>query len=218
MPRTARHPHTRLFLRFRKGDDRAARTLWDHYAPGLRAAARARLAAASLDASAADDAVQSVFLALLKLPIAKLQAIQDPAAYLARAARTAAIDLARTHARNHTRDRSAAIQSAATTVNTNQEAHPSLEAALDQLNPDDRELLALVHVVGLTFEQLASVLDIPRSTAHDRYTAARNRLRQHLQYTDQHADRDTKPADRNPKPAHIEQPHGPTHLQSAPRP
>jgi len=187
MPRTPRHPDTHLLLRFRRGDDGAARALWDRYGPSLRAVARARLRGSPLDASDADDAVQAVFLAILKQPASRLKAIEDPAAYLARAARAAAIDLLRAHSRERTRVSppvAASAPGSGAPVGPGRDRADDraddLTAALDGLEPDARELLALVHVAGLTFDQVAIVTELPRSTAHDRYTAARRRLRERL--------------------------------------
>lgn len=169
--------HARLLRRFHRGDEPAARLLWDHHAPRLRAIARARLASAPLDAhAAADDIVQRVFLALLRLPARDLRAIRDPDAYLARAARAASIDLARAEARAERRDRLHA-------PNPNhiepRDTDP-VARALSTLHPDDRELLTLRSVLRLSFDQIAAVLACPRSTAHDRHAAALERLRRAL--------------------------------------
>ena len=54
-----------------------------------------------------------------------------------------------------------------------------LRAALDRLDPADRELIVLKHLDGWTYQELAMRLDIPAGTVMSRLFDARRRL-QHL--------------------------------------
>jgi RNA polymerase sigma-70 factor (ECF subfamily) len=61
-----------------------------------------------------------------------------------------------------------------------QEDRVSLEQALLELSPSDRELLTLRHFDGLTYDELAERLEIPRGTVMSRLHHARKRLREKL--------------------------------------
>jgi RNA polymerase sigma-70 factor (ECF subfamily) len=56
-----------------------------------------------------------------------------------------------------------------------------LQAALQRLSGDHREVIVLREVEGLSYEQISEVLRIPRGTVESRLHRARAELRQHLQ-------------------------------------
>jgi RNA polymerase sigma-70 factor (ECF subfamily) len=56
-----------------------------------------------------------------------------------------------------------------------------LEMALLRLTAEDRELITLKHLDGLSYEELAERLDIPPGTVMSRLYHARKRLRQQLE-------------------------------------
>jgi RNA polymerase sigma-70 factor (ECF subfamily) len=56
----------------------------------------------------------------------------------------------------------------------------SLEMALMELEPEDRELITLKHLDGLSYEELASRLDIAEGTVMSRLYHARKRLAEKL--------------------------------------
>ena len=56
----------------------------------------------------------------------------------------------------------------------------ALEHALLELSPDERELLTLKHLDGLSYDELAERLQIPRGTVMSRLFYARKRLREKL--------------------------------------
>ena len=55
-----------------------------------------------------------------------------------------------------------------------------LEAALIELSPEDRELITLRHLDGLSYQELAERLSIPQGTVMSRLYHARRRLRDEL--------------------------------------
>ena len=55
-----------------------------------------------------------------------------------------------------------------------------LERALLDLSPEDREILMLRHLDGLTYEELAERLAVPKGTVMSRLYYARSRLREKL--------------------------------------
>jgi RNA polymerase sigma-70 factor (ECF subfamily) len=56
--------------------------------------------------------------------------------------------------------------------------------AFDQLSEEHREILALVDIEELTYEEAGAVLDIPIGTVRSRLSRARAALRQHIAYKD----------------------------------
>jgi RNA polymerase sigma-70 factor (ECF subfamily) len=56
----------------------------------------------------------------------------------------------------------------------------AVAAAVAELPPPLREVLALRHDQGMTFEAMARVLDVPASTLKSRFAAALDRLRRRL--------------------------------------
>lgn len=56
-----------------------------------------------------------------------------------------------------------------------------VEQALGRLEPDDRVVLALRHYRDLKIDDIARLLDVPRSTANSRLRTARSRLRAALE-------------------------------------
>lgn len=60
------------------------------------------------------------------------------------------------------------------------EGSAQLRAALAEISPEDREILTLRHMDGLSYDELAERLGIPRGTVMSRLFYARNRLREKL--------------------------------------
>jgi RNA polymerase sigma-70 factor, ECF subfamily len=56
----------------------------------------------------------------------------------------------------------------------------ALERALVGLSPDERELVTLKHLDGLSYDELAERLEVPRGTVMSRLFYARKRLREKL--------------------------------------
>jgi RNA polymerase sigma-70 factor (ECF subfamily) len=56
----------------------------------------------------------------------------------------------------------------------------ALDLALRQLSPEDREIVTLRHLDGLSYQELAERLDIPPGTVMSRLFYARRRLRELL--------------------------------------
>jgi RNA polymerase sigma-70 factor (ECF subfamily) len=61
------------------------------------------------------------------------------------------------------------------------EAHDLLAAAIEAMDPLDREVLALRHFDELTNDEVAQLLEIPKGTASKRYMRALGRLRSILE-------------------------------------
>lgn len=155
-----------------RGDGEAARLLWAAHAGRLTALARV------ITGSHADalDAVQEAFVAVLGLSAAEVGRVEDAGAYLAGAVRGRALNIVRASARRERHERRAEGTPALRLVARGDEDH-ALEVALGSLAMEAREVVALKHIAGLTFEQIAGVLGVPRATAASRYYGGIEQLR-----------------------------------------
>lgn len=169
-----------LLISMHAGDANAARELWSRLGPRLVAYVRAMLGrgpGGALAGADADDVVQTAFTRVLLLDAARVRAIEDAGAYLAQAARRAVMNASRETSRRRRRERQGGgVADAAASAPLTEDAGV-LMAAVDELHPDDREMLLLKHVACLTFDQMAVVLEENRSTIASRYRAAVGRLR-----------------------------------------
>lgn len=170
--------HVNLMHRLRAGDAEAARALWHALGGRLGALARALLRS-SADSAQADDLVQGAFVRLIELDEAHARAIRSPAAYLARAVHTGALNLRRSGARRAEREHAHfALRLADGGAHA---AHDdAIARAVDALDEPLREAVLLRHVAGLTFDEMAEVTGTPRATLAERHAAALARLRERL--------------------------------------
>jgi len=150
-----------------RGDHAAARELWSRLGGRLTALAASMLRN-SAGASLGPDVVQGVFLKVLRLPARDLKSIMDVAAWLTTLVRREAIDTRRRL------DRGAARAPAVQT----HVADAELLSAVDTLEEHQRELIQLKHIAGLTFDQMALVLEANRDTLASRYRVALQKLRE----------------------------------------
>ncbi len=128
--------------------------------------------------SLAEDAVHSAFVRLAELR----KAPRGPKLYAFRAVRNAAVDLSR----NRARRREEPIGVAAGTENIepvsgDDELLTSVSAALSQLDDASREIVELHLHSGLTFREIASVVEEPLPTVASRYRRALEKLRESLE-------------------------------------
>jgi len=129
------------------------------------------------------DLLQDIFIKLAREP-ALLAGVRDERAFLIRLAHNAAIDLMR---RRGTREWSKE-NIAADTVSLFAPARDpdaetfraDLSRALAELPPEQRAVVHLKLWEGLTFEDIAGVLDIPLNTAASRYRYGLDKLRERL--------------------------------------
>ena len=129
------------------------------------------------------DLLQELFIKLAKNP-GLLAGIPEPRAFLLRLGHNLAIDLIRrreTRVRTHERWGEEALPVFATVDEPDERAfRESLAAALGELAPDQRVVVHLKLWEGLTFQQIAELLEIPANTAASRYRYGLDKLRQRL--------------------------------------
>jgi RNA polymerase sigma-70 factor (ECF subfamily) len=59
----------------------------------------------------------------------------------------------------------------------------ALERALVELGPSEREIITLCHLDGMSYAEIAGLLDIPAGTVMSRLFNARRKLRERLDRT-----------------------------------
>lgn len=183
-----------------RGDRPAAAELYARFAPRLRLLARSILN----DEFLASDVVQGVFVKILDLKHHQAAQVGDPLAWLIRSTRNEALNLIRTdrrararasihasmraaaglgdaHSASHGRTGASRGMFAGGLAPTERDEHERLLDAMDALTPEQRELIVLKHLVGMTFDQLAETLGENRSTLSSRYRVALNALKEALE-------------------------------------
>ena len=129
------------------------------------------------DAAAAEDAVQDVFVELVRRRD-RLARVRDLDAYVFAMLRNA-VSRQKKRQRselNHLRQLSPAIDDG-----QSPRSSPDLESALKSLPPEQREIITLKVDGGLTFAQIAEVLNLSPNTAASRYRYALEKLRKALE-------------------------------------
>ena len=123
----------------------------------------------------AEDAVQNGFLRFWRTR----GAAREPLPYLYACVRTAAMDCGRSQRRRDARDRHAGEPADAPAFEfpvERREREAAIEAALNQLPGDQREVVVMKVWGGLTFAEIAAAIGVPLSTAASRYRYALARL------------------------------------------
>lgn len=125
----------------------------------------------------AEDAVQDVFVGLLRAGD-RISGLRNPEAYLFAALRNALARRGRDRRFQALEPAAASIPAPAEPLDAGRNAR--LDAALRELPADQREVIALKIDGGLTFAQIAGVLDVNANTVASRYRYALERLRELL--------------------------------------
>ncbi|VAX42718.1 hypothetical protein MNBD_PLANCTO03-1099 [hydrothermal vent metagenome] len=177
MPTTTTTTDDRTLLRkTHAGDDPAARELWHRHAGWMLAYARTLVG--NRHSLSPDDVVQSVFCRLLALDRRTLRSVREVRPWLAQLIRHEAFNQLRTARR--------AVQRDASTRPPRPPVGPSAEPpcttselaeAMKKLPRRQREVIHLRHIAGMTTDQTAQVLGVPRGTAASRYGTAMGALR-----------------------------------------
>jgi RNA polymerase sigma-70 factor (ECF subfamily) len=153
--------------------------LYDAHAPALFAF----LLNLARDEADTRDLLQDLFVKLAQRP-ELLRSVRDERSFLLRLAHNAAIDLIRRRtARAHRNDTfsAEALSPFASTADPDEQAfRTALAAALGELPPDQRTVVHLKLWGGLTFEEIAEMLEIPLNTAASRYRYGLDKMRARL--------------------------------------
>jgi RNA polymerase sigma-70 factor (ECF subfamily) len=165
-----------LGRRFAAGERRAIGDVYARYAGPVYTVAISRLG----DRQLAEEVVQEVFVKAWRAA-ATFDPERPLSPWLYEIARHSAEDVARRERRRpRTTDLPLALAAAdGVTIDAAWEAW-QVRAALGDLPADERELVRLVHYVGLTHSQIAGKLGMPIGTVKSRLHRAHHRLAQRL--------------------------------------
>ncbi len=164
-----------LLRRMAQGDTQALHGLVERYADALFALAY------SLTGNAADaeDLVQETFLAALR----GLRGFQGRSTVKTWLYRILVRQVARHH-RLRYRKPTVSLDNAAEPTATNaleaNDIQLDLAAVLQNLSPEHQQVVVLRELQGLSYAEIADVLDIPQGTVESRLYRARAALREHL--------------------------------------
>jgi RNA polymerase sigma-70 factor (ECF subfamily) len=173
-----------LLRRFRAGDEEAVRELYRRHGGAVATVARSFVGDRELVA----DVVQQTFLQAWR-KASTFDEARPFAPWLYAIARRASIDVLRRERRPTTGDHEPEVDVAI--------AGPSLERtweihqvrlAIDALPDDEREVVRLSHLVGLSHPEIASRLQIPVGTVKSRSGRAHKRLAAALRHIGDEAD------------------------------
>lgn len=148
--------------------------LWHAHASALTLLARTRC-------NAAEDCVQEAYVKLAKLE----ELPREPIAWLSQVVRYEAISHWRSESRRQRREIIALQNQQQWFASVDADRcepidHLALQQALERLDVDDREILVSHIWTGLTFRQIADMVELPLTQVHRRYTAAMQRLKMEI--------------------------------------
>lgn len=166
-------PELDLAARLARGEEAAFTELYDACVDRLHGYLAARLSSRDV----ASDVLQSAFLRAVK-GRRRFRGVENPVAYMFQIARNEASRLARK--RPSATPWSAVAETFAepftNTIHDPGDAE-AIAAAIARLEPDDQELVELKIHAGLTFREIAAIVDRPAATVATRYRRAIETLR-----------------------------------------
>lgn len=162
-------------LRMHRGDELAAEMLWARFAARLTAYARVLLPSGY--ASSAEDVVQGVFVKVLRMRRGQLRRVEDGAAYLFRVTRNEAVNAGRGELRERARRR--VVEARGEGMLEREDVRRVL-GAIEGLVYEQREVILLRYIGGLTNGQVAEALGVNRNTVASRARLGMEKLRDEL--------------------------------------
>lgn len=161
-----------LAARLARGDEAAFAELYDACADRLHGYLVARLGSRDT----ASDVLQSAFLRAVKSR-RRFRGVDNPVAYMFQIARNEA---ARTVGKKRIIEQPLPIEPHFVDANESADDAEAIAAALARLDADDRELVELKIYAGLTFREIAAIVDRPPATVATQYRRALTSLREWL--------------------------------------
>ena len=161
-----------LAARLARGEEAAFAELYDACADRLHGYLAARLGSRD----AASDVLQSAFLRAVKSR-RRFRGVENPVAYMFQIARN---EVARLVGKRRVTIKTLPIEDAFFAASENGDDAEAIAAAIARLDDDDRELVELKIYAGLTFREIATIVDRPPATVATRYRRALESLRQWL--------------------------------------
>jgi RNA polymerase sigma-70 factor, ECF subfamily len=160
-------PDTNLIERMACGDEAAFEKLYDSHARRVQTYLLSR----GMDAEAAADLLQETFIAAWK-GCAGFSGDSEVLTWLIGIARHKLAD----EVRRRERARASPIAADDGVVMPNTDERLTLQMAIEMLQPEQKELLHLVFVLGMNYEEAAKVLSVPSGTVKSRMFTLRKQL------------------------------------------
>ncbi len=175
-----------LISRFRAGDEAAIRTLYRRHGGAVFTVARSVTGNREL----ADEVVQQTFTKAWQAA-ARFDPAKPIAPWLYAIARRTAIDVLRHERRPTTGGHAAETDPGVPgpSFDRTWEIH-EVRTAIDDLPPEEREVVRLSHLIGLSHPEIAERLGIPIGTVKSRSARAHRRLAAALRHLSQSNDRE----------------------------
>jgi len=161
-----------LVARFRAGDESAVRDVYQRYGGAIQTVARSM----TRDPELVAEIVQQTFVKAWRAS-ATFEEGRDLAPWLYTIARRTAIDALRREMRPTAGDHDPEVDVAVTTLSFERtwEIH-EVRRALDGIPVEEREVVRLSHLVGLSHPEIADRMGIPVGTVKSRSARAHKRL------------------------------------------
>ena len=163
-----------LIRRIGRGDEAAFRALVDRHAPYLHGIAGSMTG----NRADAEDVVQETFLAVLS---SRFRGEAKVRTWLVQILVRRVAMLRRTRRRRPVESREDMSESGAATsaveATSGTDAKLDLAVMLERLSPEQRDVILLREIDGMTYDEMAAALDVPRGTVESRLHRARNELR-----------------------------------------
>jgi RNA polymerase sigma-70 factor (ECF subfamily) len=157
---------------FAAGDEAAVRAVYARYAGPIVTVAMGTLGKREL----ADEVVQTTMLKAWRAA-ASFDPSRDLAPWLYAIARRVAIDIYRRETRAGTPEELSDDRAAVVPLSFERTWEAwEVRSALDQLPPDEREVVRLAHFLGMTHAEIAEHLNVPVGTVKSRSNRAYKRL------------------------------------------
>jgi RNA polymerase sigma-70 factor (ECF subfamily) len=158
--------------RFRRGDPDAVREVYRRYAGAVNTVARSIVR----DRELAADVVQQTFVKAWRAA-ATFDGDRELGPWLYSIARRTAIDALRSESRPNRGGHEPEIDAGVTVMSFERtwEIH-EVRSAIDDLPPEEREVVRRSHLLGYTHEQIADQLGVPIGTVKSRSNRAHRRL------------------------------------------
>ena len=161
-----------LIARFVAGDEAAVRAVVQQYSGAVRTIARSMVAEPEL----VSDVVQQTFIKAWKAS-SSFDPQRELAPWLYSIARRTAIDVLRKERRPTMSDHEPEVDVSVTPLSFERTWERfEVRRALDQLSPDEREVIRLSHLMGVPHAEIADRLGLPLGTVKSRSNRAMRRL------------------------------------------
>lgn len=165
-----------LLIRVSCGDEKAYKQLYEHYSTAIYRVAHRYLHSADL----AEDVVQEIFLAIWHKR-ADFREVRTLESYLFFMTKNLCLKYIKDLAKQSAANLTFAEGMNTDNIDTTAQYQELLENALQQLPPQQKRVIELAKIQGMSHEKVAGILNLSASTVNNHLTAALKSIRLRLQ-------------------------------------